>query len=274
MLNVAFHRRHTPGFLLFLLLIASLMLPVAAGRAESEGHVRFIVVLRAPAAADRYDLMAPEAIAQVQEHFAPAVIAAGAREIDRLDTLPVVIVEAPRSALNRLATHPLVANVAEDALAAPHLSGSVPLTHADLAQQAANGAGVAIAIVDTGVDAAHPFLGGAGDRRSMLLDKQFRPGGNLALSRRRFPGVRSRRRRALFAVELRPRDARRRYRCWRRRHRAGRVDHCSPGILKDCQLLGVLIAVAMCTQLRFRSVTRVRLAGIDRLHAAAGESLI
>ena len=159
MLNVAFHRRHTPGFLLFLLLIASLMLPVAAGRAESEGHVRFIVVLRAPAAADRYDLMAPEAIAQVQEHFAPAVIAAGAREIDRLDTLPVVIVEAPRSALNRLATHPLVANVAEDALATPHLSGSVPLTHADLAQQAANGAGVAIAIVDTGVDAAHPFLG-------------------------------------------------------------------------------------------------------------------
>jgi subtilisin len=160
MLNVAFHRRHTSSFLLFLLLIASLMLPVAAGRAESGNSVRVIVVLRAPAAADGDGLMAPDAIAQVQEQFAPAAIAAGAREIARLDTLPVMIVEAPRGALNRLANHPLVANVAEDALAAPHLSGSVPLTHADQAQQAANGAGVAIAIVDTGVDAAHPFLGG------------------------------------------------------------------------------------------------------------------
>ena len=160
MLNVAFHRRHTSIVLLFLLLIASLMLPVAAGRAESGNSVRVIVVLRAPAAADGDGLMAPDAIAQVQEQFAPAAIAAGAREIARLDTLPVMIVEAPRGALNRLANHPLVANVAEDALAAPHLSGSVPLTHADQAQQAANGAGVAIAIVDTGVDAAHPFLGG------------------------------------------------------------------------------------------------------------------
>ena len=160
MLNVAFHRRHTSAFLLFLLLIASSMLPVASGRAESGDYVRVIVVLRAPAAADGDGLMAPDAIAQVQEQFAPAAIAAGAREIARLDTLPVMIVEAPRGALNRLANHPLVANVAEDALAAPHLSGSVPLTHADQAQQAANGAGVAIAIVDTGVDAAHPFLGG------------------------------------------------------------------------------------------------------------------
>jgi len=160
MLNVAFHRRHTSAFLLFLLLIASSMLPVASGRAESGDYVRVIVVLRAPAAADRYDLMAPDEIAQVQEQFTPAAVAAGAREVVRLDTLPVVILDAPRSALNRLANHPLAANVAEDALAMPHLSGSVALIHADLAQQEANGAGVAIAIVDTGVDAAHPFLGG------------------------------------------------------------------------------------------------------------------
>jgi subtilisin len=160
MLNVAFHRRHTSIVLLFLLLIASSMLPVASGRAESGDYVRVIVVLRAPAAADRDDLMAPDAIAQAQEQFAPAAVAAGAREVVRLDTLPVVILDAPRSALNRLANHPLAANVAEDALAMPHLSGSVALIHADLAQQAANGVGVAIAIVDTGVDAAHPFLGG------------------------------------------------------------------------------------------------------------------
>jgi subtilisin family serine protease len=160
MLNVAFHRRHTSAFLLFLLLIASSMLPVASGRAESGDYVRVIVVLRAPAAADRYDLMAPDEIAQVQEQFTPAAVAAGAREVVLLDTLPVVILDAPRSALNRLANHPLAANVAEDALAMPHLSGSVALIHADLAQQEANGAGVAIAIVDTGVDAAHPFLGG------------------------------------------------------------------------------------------------------------------
>lgn len=158
--NTAFHRRLTSIVLLLLVLIVLSNLPVAAGHTGQGDHVRVIVVLRAPAAADRYDLLAPDAIAQAQEQFAPDAVAAGAREVARLNTLPVIVLEAPRATLHRLATHPQVAHIAEDALAMPHLADSVVLTHADLTQQEADGAGVAIAIVDTGVDAAHPFLGG------------------------------------------------------------------------------------------------------------------
>ncbi|MGQ9829260.1 MAG: S8 family peptidase [Roseiflexus sp.] len=158
--TTTFRHRHPSLILLFFVLIALTILPTTTGRAESDDRARVIVVLRAPAAADRHDLIAPNAIAQAQEHFSATAVAAGAREVARLNTLPVVILEAPHTTRDRLANHPLVAHIVEDALATPHLSASVPLIHADVARDEADGSGVAIAIIDTGVDAAHPFLGG------------------------------------------------------------------------------------------------------------------
>lgn len=157
---ISFRRRSSrSSLLLILLLIGSVILPAASGRAESADNVRLIVVLRAPAAEGDTNT-ALFGIAQAQEDVAAAATAAGAREVARLRTLPVIVLEAPRTAVERLEDHPQVASIAEDALAAPHLTGSVALIRADQVHPESTGAGVAIAILDTGVDAAHPFLGG------------------------------------------------------------------------------------------------------------------
>ncbi|MGB9750936.1 S8 family peptidase [Roseiflexus castenholzii] len=145
--------------LLILLLIGALTLPNVSGQAESAGSARVIVVLRAPAA-EGDTSAAHFGIAQAQEHVAAAATAAGAREVARLRTLPVLVLEAPHTTIERLEQHPQVVAVAEDMLAAPHLTGSVALIHADLVHPESTGAGAAIAILDTGIDATHPFLGG------------------------------------------------------------------------------------------------------------------
>src|SRR4051812_12117939 len=51
--------------------------------------------------------------------------------------------------------------VGEDGIARPQLAESVPLIHGPEAQAAgATGAGWGVAILDTGVEATHPFFGG------------------------------------------------------------------------------------------------------------------
>lgn len=159
-MRISLLHRLRASLLLILLLSGSLILPVASGRAESADSVRVIVVLRAPAAADRHEGVTPSGLGQAQEHVVVTAAAAGAREVARLHTLPVVVLEAPRPVVERLENHPQVAYVAEDMLAAPHLTGSVALISADTAHHESTGAGVAIAILDTGVDASHPFLSG------------------------------------------------------------------------------------------------------------------
>ncbi|MCS6940589.1 MAG: S8 family serine peptidase [Roseiflexus sp.] len=155
---VSFFHRIRASLLLILLLSGSLIFPVASGQAESADSVRVIVVLRAPAATHQGGSALP-GLAQAQDHVV-ATAAAGAREVARLHTLPMVVLEAPRAAIERLERHPQVAYVAEDMLAAPHLIGSVALINATMAHQESTGAGVAIAVLDTGVEAGHPFLGG------------------------------------------------------------------------------------------------------------------
>ncbi|MCS6841795.1 MAG: S8 family serine peptidase [Roseiflexus sp.] len=158
MIGVSFlYRIRASLFLIFLLVGSPTPLPE---RAESADSVRAIVVLRAPAAAGHNDSSTLPGFAQVQEHVVAAAAAAGAREVARLRTLPIVVLEAPRAVIERLEDHPQVAYIAEDMLAVPHLTSSVALVSADLVHQESTGAGVAIAILDTGVDAAHPFFGG------------------------------------------------------------------------------------------------------------------
>jgi len=160
-MHVSFSHRHTRALLLLVfLLIGSLILPGASGQAESVDSMRVIVVLRAPAAANHSDSIALPGFVQAQDDVAAAAAAAGAREVARLHTLPVLVLEAPRAVVERLEDHPHVAYVVEDMLVAPHLTGSVALIDADLAHQESTGVGAAIAILDTGVDAVHPFFGG------------------------------------------------------------------------------------------------------------------
>ena len=75
--------------------------------------------------------------------------------------LPIVALEVDSRALSELAMSPDVVSVRVDQLRRPTLNETVPLIGAPTAWSlGATGAGWTVAIVDSGVDKAHPFLAG------------------------------------------------------------------------------------------------------------------
>jgi subtilisin len=100
-------------------------------------------------------------IARAQERLVALLEKSASRELRRLTTLPVLVLQVDSAALAELASSPDVLSIAEDTLSAPTLADSVPLIGADVAWAAGYaGAGQAVAILDTGVDKTHPFLSG------------------------------------------------------------------------------------------------------------------
>lgn len=86
-------------------------------------------------------------------------LGAEARVARRFSTLPLVALEVTPAARAALQRHPGVARVWNDEIARPVLAQSVPQIQADQVWSAGyDGAATTIAIVDTGVDAQHPFL--------------------------------------------------------------------------------------------------------------------
>ena len=77
----------------------------------------------------------------------------------RLGSQPLIAIEADQDALEILRNAPETLEIMEDTLSRPQLINSVPLIDADLAWVGgSNGAGFTIAIIDTGIDSAHPFF--------------------------------------------------------------------------------------------------------------------
>ena len=76
-------------------------------------------------------------------------------------SVPAIAMEADAASLASLMTDPEVESVEEDRLSKPDLTTSVPLVQGGSAWALGyTGQGVAVAILDTGVDRAHPFFGG------------------------------------------------------------------------------------------------------------------
>lgn len=170
-------------------------------RAEREGRVRVIVELRLPSGAHVPEGRAASAAAIAAQR--QAIVDVGARVLERLQpashrvvrrypTVPYLALEASAAAVDLLAESDDVAAVMEDAILHPVLADSAPLVEADQAWASGyDGAGTTIAVVDTGVDSRHPFLGGkvveeacysstvAGTSRTVCpngLDEQVGPG--------------------------------------------------------------------------------------------------
>ncbi|HUH06540.1 MAG TPA: S8 family serine peptidase [Egibacteraceae bacterium] len=81
--------------------------------------------------------------------------------VQSYDTLPFVALDAPPAALDALRSAPRIASVEPDLLAAPELADSIPLINADDAwSDGLDGTDQVIAVLDTGVEASHPFLSG------------------------------------------------------------------------------------------------------------------
>ncbi len=77
------------------------------------------------------------------------------------ESLPYLGLDVALDALPALAASPEVTEITGDELLAPALGESVPLVEADRTRGAGDdGAGQVVAVVDSGVDAAHPFLAG------------------------------------------------------------------------------------------------------------------
>jgi subtilisin family serine protease len=93
-----------------------------------------------------------------------ADIASAAQEGTTLvsyDTLPLVTLRVDNAGLQKLQSKPGVISVTEDAPTAPTLNESTVVIGSDKAAAAGkNGSGVTVAVLDTGVETGHPFLGG------------------------------------------------------------------------------------------------------------------
>ena len=135
-------------------------------KALAQGRVRVIVGLNVPTvpegllnAADRANQRAR--IDQAQTAVLGDLAAFNFGEVKRFSIVAGMSLEAELAALDVLSAHPAVAYLEEDKALPPHLLQSTAIISAPTVWGAGNtGAGWAVAILDTGVDKAHTFMGG------------------------------------------------------------------------------------------------------------------
>ncbi len=143
----------------------------ARSSASRQGRVRVLVELRLESG-----VFAPEGrlggaagvvaqrnqIARVRDRVLARLTPGMGRLLRQFQTTPYVAVEVTPQGLNLLdAAGGDVVRVVEDRLLRPSLMTSVPRIEGDQAWQAGfDGTGVAVAVLDSGVDASHSFFGG------------------------------------------------------------------------------------------------------------------
>jgi subtilisin family serine protease len=127
-------------------------------KAETSGPVRVIARLPMPVG-PAGDPVAT--VAQVQSDAAARMQAYGVTSQPLTARFPLMIAEVSAAQLTEMRAAALVESIIEDGLARPTLAQSGPLVRQPQALSlGATGAGQAVAILDTGVDAGHPFFGG------------------------------------------------------------------------------------------------------------------
>src|SRR5215468_320690 len=138
-------------------------------RARAEGEVRVLVELALPSGHVAESALASQARAAYRQEItdtASRVLSRLAphqyRVLRRYVTSPLIALSVGPSALAELDASGIpVKRVMEDRIHKPVLIDSVPLIGADLAwAQGFDGTGRVVAVIDSGVDSAHPFLAG------------------------------------------------------------------------------------------------------------------
>lgn len=139
-------------------------LPGLRDRVSGNGRVRLVVELRIDTEPGTKGLEGVQAyresIASAQQAVA-STLSAETTTIATMQSLPLMIVEADAAGLEELAASEHVVRVMEDRQEFLQVTDTVPLIGAtELINQGIDGHGYAVAVLDTGVDASHPFLGG------------------------------------------------------------------------------------------------------------------
>ncbi len=133
--------------------------------AEKYGRVRVIVRLEPDALFAAQALDQAAVLDAAQTTVLSQLAGTEARLTAAYDFIPFMALEVDAAALELLAGMSLVSAIEEDVPAPPSLSSSIPLIAADQAWQAGyTGAGQTVAILDTGVDNAHPAFTTGGNR--------------------------------------------------------------------------------------------------------------
>jgi subtilisin family serine protease len=138
-------------------------------RAQAEGEVRVLVELALPSNRRTESTLSAQARFAYRQEIADTaarVLARLARHphqvFRRFQTTPLIAIGASPGALRELeASGVMVRRVIEDRIHRPVLMDSVPLIGADQAwAQGYDGTGTVVAVIDSGVDSAHPLLAG------------------------------------------------------------------------------------------------------------------
>jgi subtilisin len=144
--------------------------PQIRDRAFRQGRVRLLLEVRLPGGrhVPESELSPPGIVAQrndiasARRQLLARVARRSHRVLHEYTTVPLVALEVDANGLADVEASAFwVGNVVEDTLHAPSLADSVPLIGVDKAwNRGFDGTGTVVAIVDTGVDRAHPFFAG------------------------------------------------------------------------------------------------------------------
>ena len=126
---------------------------------QTDGVARVIVALRLPYASAAVSTRKLQ-VSQVQNRVIQALSATGFQLVHRYQTAPGLVAEVTSQGLDILRRHPDVWAVAPDMRLHVTLSESAALIRADRVwnELGLTGAGVNVAVLDSGVDLAHPDL--------------------------------------------------------------------------------------------------------------------
>lgn len=171
-------RKLLPFLLLFALLLTltlrptqaqepAVIAPELAAEVADDGAVRVIVGLNMGRSFTPEGELSADQVAQQRQAIAAAQeilqgqLSADARTLREFETVPYMAVRVGSADLNTLARSPFVLSLHKDELAAPTMLTGSHLIGAPSAWAAGyTGAGQTVVVIDSGVDAPHPFFGG------------------------------------------------------------------------------------------------------------------